>query len=146
MFDIAFICDEPEVQEEGWFGLWGEIVLGAYRERFLAPLDVWSRRDYERQWIEAANRLMTGDGRTAFVTVARQFWWTMWREQEAVFVHEEMLTPERYARSHGDRVPYELIEDRRTVNEEGEPIAEWRVSIADIRDFVERRAGQYVPA
>ena len=46
MFHIEFIDDEPELQEDGWLGLWGRITLGEYEERFLAPVGYWSRADY----------------------------------------------------------------------------------------------------
>jgi hypothetical protein len=145
MFDIEFIDPEPEPQDEGWLGLWGRITLGDYSERFIAPLGTWTKADYERQWIEAADRLVSGHERTAFVTAPFRFWWTMWHEGEDVFVHEELLTPERYAGPYDGGVPYRLIEERFTESEDGDQVSEWRVSFADILNFVERRASQYVP-
>lgn len=145
MFDIEFINLEPEPQDEGWLGLWGCITLGDYNERFIAPLGTWAKADYERQWIEAAHRLVSGHERTAFVIAPFRCWWTMWHEGEDVFVHEELLTTERYAGPYDGGVPYRLIEERCTEAEDGDQVSEWRVSFADIREFVERRASQYVP-
>ncbi len=88
---------------------------------------------------------MSGHDRTAFVTVPFQFWWTMWREAEDVVVHEELLTAERYSGPYDGGVPYRLIAERPSESEDGDQVSEWRVSIADIRDFVERRVSQYVP-
>jgi hypothetical protein len=147
VFDIEFIAEEPELQEEGWWGLWGRTTLGDYSERFLAPLDRWQRGDYERQWIEAAERLLHESDRTGFSTQAGRFWWTMWRQGERVYVHEELLTPERLATLTAfDGAPYALIEDRATRTEDGAPISEWELTVADVQAFVARRAGQYVPA
>jgi len=145
MFDIEFVDSEPELQDEGWLGLCGRITIGDYSERFIAPLGTWTRADYERQWIEAAGRLVTDHERTAFVTVLLQFWWTMWREGDDVLVHEEMLIPERYPGPWDGSVPYRLIEDRVTESEEGERMSEWRLRFGDIGDFMERRGSKYVP-
>ena len=79
MFDISFVGVEPELQDDGWYSLAGEVILGDYRESVLASLTVWSRSDYERQWIEAASQLVNGEERSAFFTSAFQFWWAMWR-------------------------------------------------------------------
>ena len=91
VFDIAFVHDEPERQEDGWDALEGEIRLGDYRETFLAALDPWGRQDYERHWIEAAQRLIRGSDRTAFVTLAFQFRWVMWRDGTSLVAQEHLL-------------------------------------------------------
>jgi CdiI N-terminal domain len=95
MFDIAFTSDAPEQQPDGWVGLWGRTQLGACAEDFLAPLGPWQRADYERQWIEAARRLLGPASRAAFFTASFRFWWVLWREGEEVIAHEELLLPER---------------------------------------------------
>src|SRR5262249_26362363 len=136
VFDIAFAVGEPELQDEGWYGLWGSVTLGDYRESFLASLSLWSPRDYEQQWLDAATRLIRGEERSAFFTSAFQFWWVMWRDVEAVRVHEEVLTPERLEElgpsPDTSQAPYQLIRPYRSVTEEGEAIAEWHLSVADI--------------
>ena len=136
MFHIEFIDHEPELQEDGWLGLWGRITLGEYEERFLAPVGYWSRADYERQWLEAARRLLRSADRTGFFTAPYRFWWTMWRDGERVFVHEELITPERYAGPYDGTPPYQIIEDRVTHNDEGEQISEWEISLQDIRAYL----------
>jgi hypothetical protein len=146
VFDIAFMTDKPvrlNVDEAGWDGLPGRTTLGAYTEEFLAPLGHWRRADYERQWVEAASRVLAPVARAAFFTAAFRFWWVMWREGEVIFVHEELLTPERLAgvTDYG-KAPYHLIEDRCTHSEDGTPISEWQISANDVRAFVERQARQ----
>ena len=142
MFDIRFLDAPPEVREEGGFGLWGEITLGAYREKFLAPTTLWSRDRYEQQWREAADRLLRGAERTAFVTAAWQFWWTMATQGEAVLVQEEILTGDRVEPLgpvlDPDVVPYELLEPVRLRSEDGDEISTWRVTLADVEAFAAR--------
>jgi hypothetical protein len=145
VFDIRFTTSEPEVQEDGWLGLWGETVLRDYRERFLAPLGPWSRGDYERQWIEAAGRLLGSEARAGFFTTAFQFWWVMWREGERIFVQEEFLTPERLeGLTDPGRAPYHLIAERVTESEDGEEVSQWEIGASEVQAFLSRRSGQYL--
>jgi hypothetical protein len=147
VFDIKFTSGEAELQDEGWYGLWGRITLDDYAEDFLASVGPWQRGDYERQWIEAARRLLSGVGRAGFFTDAFRFWWTTWREGERVYVHEELLVGGRLSGvTDFTTAPYALVQDRATHTEEGQPISEWEVSASAVREFVERRAALYVPA
>jgi hypothetical protein len=143
MFDITFVSDEAERQPEGWECLPGRTTLGDCSEDFLAPLGPWRRSDYERQWIEAARRLLSPAARAGFFTVAFQFWWVLWREGEVVVAHEELLLPDRLAGlTDWQTAPYQLIGERRAISKDGEPISEWRVSVADIEDFLLRRGAK----
>ena len=146
MFDIEFTADAPEPQEDGWVSLCGRITLGDYRERFLAPINFWQREDYERQWLEAARRILGESDRTGFFTTPYEFWWTMWRSGDRVYVHEEVITDERYAGPYDGSAPYHIIADRVTHTEEGQPVSEWEITLDDVRGFVERRQRPAVPA
>jgi hypothetical protein len=150
MFDIAFIPGEPPyVDEEGWTGLWGRTLLEEdFRERFVAPIGRWQRADYERQWIEGARRLLAGAGESAFSLETGRLWWMAWREGEDVVLQQRLLVDETVARAWTagpGEVPYELVGERRSRNEEGGAVSEWRVPLHDIQEFVERRASVYVP-
>jgi len=142
VFDIRFLDAPPEPLEEAGFGLWGEVTLGAYRERFLAPLGVWSRERYERQWREAAERFLEGAERTAFFTVAWQFWWTMARDGQTVLVQEELITGERTevlgSAPDPDVVPYELLKPIRCQSDDGQQISTWHITLADVVAFAAR--------
>jgi hypothetical protein len=146
VFDLVFVDDQPERQEEGWDALKGEIRLGDYRETFLAALDPWARRDYQLHWIEAAQRLIRGSDRTAFLTSAFQFRWVMWREGTSVVAQEHLLGFGPRAREFDPREPFSGIRDRVSVNLDGVQISEWHLSLADIQDFLDRRSSAYVPA
>jgi hypothetical protein len=144
VFDLVFVRDEPELQEEGWSALEGRIALGDFAEHFLAPLGPWARSDYERHWVEAARRLLAGADRTAFITSAFQFWWPMWREGSEVFVQEQLLWGQALAASFDPLDVYASIPERVTTSEDGE-VSEWRIRVRDVEEFVARRAGSYVP-
>jgi hypothetical protein len=146
MFDIEFVSDSPEPadnEQPDAMVLRGRTTIGDFTETFLAPLDFWNREDYERQWMEAARRLLDGADRTGFFTEARWRWWTMWLEGDEVIVHEQILVPEALIEPLDPTDPYHQIGVRRAHSEDGEPISEWRLAVSDIREFVERRASQY---
>jgi hypothetical protein len=146
MFDIAFVSDVPEQQPEGWVGLWGRVQLGAYAEDFLAPLGPWQPSHYERQWMEAARRLLGPAARAGFFTAAFRFWWVMWRQGEMVIVHEHLLTPERLeGLTDWQAAPYQLIGEHRSTSEDATRISEWRLGVADIEGFLVRRGGDLTP-
>jgi hypothetical protein len=146
VFDIGFTASEPELQEDGWAGLWGRTILGDYSESFIAPVTLWSREAYEQHWIEAAQRVLGPLARSAFFTTAFRFWWTMWRDGERILVHEELLTPERIEGvTDFARAPYDLIGAYAAISDEGERISQWQISAEDMRGFLARRVGSYVP-
>ncbi len=92
MFDIEFIPDEPHFSsEDGWSGLWGRIRLADFIERFVAPLGKWNQSDYERQWIEGAQRLIDGAPTSAFVIEADRVWWTAWRDSSNIYIQQQLL-------------------------------------------------------
>jgi hypothetical protein len=93
--------------------------------------------------MEAARRLLEGRDRTGFFTEAMWRWWTMWLEGPAVIVHEQILVPEALIEPLDPTDPYRQIGERQTHSEDGHPISEWRLTVSDIREFVERRASQY---
>jgi hypothetical protein len=143
MFDIAFIADEPlYVDDDGWSGLWARIVLGDFVERFVAPIGFWGRVDYERQWSEGASRLVDGADESAFVEEAGRTWWTAWREGSRILVQQRLLVAESMAPARAATaadMPYHLVGTREEVSEDGESLSQWSVSVADLRDFIERR-------
>ena len=66
--------------------------------------------------------------------------------QDAVYVTEQILVPDALREPYDPADPYRQIGARYTVREDGHQISEWRLELADIRAFVARRAGQYIPA
>ena len=144
MFDIYFEAGDPVAyDDEGWLGMQGTTILGDFREDFIAPLGWWSRPEYEQQWLDGATRLLDGQSKSAFVIEPGRLWWTAWREDEKVRVQQQLLVPSesveawtRVPRS----VPYELVPERRRLSPDGDPVSDWTVATADLREFIARRA------
>jgi hypothetical protein len=147
MFDIRFELG-PEVDLGNRMG---SITLGSHTERFQSPVGYWSLRDYEQQWIAAARRLLS-EPETVFLTsvadpdaveVIRG--WPMWRDDELVYVHERLFILNQLDHKFDVEQPYSHIGQRLQIGEDGR-ISEWRLQVEDISSFLQRRAGQYVPA
>jgi hypothetical protein len=147
VFDIGFIPSEPPFDDEEGRGLWGLTVLGGFSERFIAPIGWWSRQDYERQWIEGAERLLRGEASTAFTIEAGRLWWTAWGEGQDVIIQQRYLVTDEMEpawTAEASEMPYELTGIRYTHTDEGTGVSEWRVNLDDLRDFVARRGSDYI--
>lgn len=142
MFDIAFLDEPLYIDQEGWRGLWLEIVLGTFKERMIAPVTSWRRLDYEAQWIEGAERLLSQHAIGAFVTEPFRLWWVAWRSDVTIRVRQEFIIPERLESVIGltpTRTPYEIIDPEPQDSDSEYKAAEWEVSPQDIEEFLQRR-------
>jgi hypothetical protein len=96
LFDIEFTGEM--VDAEGETLHLGVINLDGSIEGFSASLSYWSKDDYHKQWLEAANRLLQPDLCSAFITCmydlqAANFihWWPAWRVSNFVVVQQQLL-------------------------------------------------------
>ena len=144
MFDLTFIGAAPEPQDEGWSALRGQTTLGTFREEFLASLEVWQRADYERHWIEAAQRILGDADRTGFFTSAFQLWWVMWRQGDFLVMREQLLMEDALIEPLDPSNPYRQIPNYSSPGQDGTEVSEWRLTVKDLAGFVARRERQYV--
>ena len=151
MFEIRFLDQEREEDESGRYRR-GEIILGDWREEFLAPIGEWSEADYEREWLRSAQRLLNGSMRVGFVHhmahagASHHFMWQAWREGERVFLQERLLVAADLPATFRPNDPDGVVEERMETTEDGEPISQWQVDLAAIRAYAERRWPSIVPA
>ena len=141
MFDIEFIGDSQI--EFGELAVRGRITLGDFSEEFVAPLVFWTADDYERQWHEAAERILNGFERSCFVAAMREspldgaiFLWPAYRIGDAVYVQHKLLPSELVKDNFDTLNPYAQVDKRRTLSEDGKPISEWRVTAGDMARFL----------
>lgn len=146
MFDLRFLSGpEPDPDEPDAVFLRGRITLGSFAEDFRAPVLAWQPADYERQWLGAARRLLAGASRVGFVThyvhrdASHHFWWPAWREGDTVYLQNGFLSADELDEPFDPEHPDRHVRLRQTVTDDGDHIPEWRVSLADIGDFVRRR-------
>ncbi|SRR6266403_488850 len=105
MFDI-YLTGEI-VTEEGdpnSKAVWGEIRIGAFRERFVARVVFWSAEQYEKQWESALRKIVTNSTPAALITDYVEpnlssgdslWWWPLYREGDSVYIQNQlrMLSP-----------------------------------------------------
>ncbi len=114
----------------------GVLILGDHRESFLASLYDWSRQDYEKQWRHAIEAVLDAGDKAALITtfVSPQVgthleWWPMYLVGNRVFFQDQLLFHEKLSRPFSVESAFLYIRDRETVNEEGQTISEWSVSL-----------------
>jgi hypothetical protein len=96
MFDISFTGETAN--DEGMTFHLGIMKLHATEVGFSASFSFWSEREYQRQWLGGAERLLELDSHSAFITdmddPATAFaiqWWPAWRIGDLVILHRQLL-------------------------------------------------------
>jgi hypothetical protein len=138
MFRIEI--DEPDAPELSQ----GTITLGDYWEFLEVWLLHWSAEDYEEQWLDAAERLLRGEERAAFITAFAPpnvsdylRWWPAWREGDQVHVSEQLLMFGGLSTPFNETNLYQCVGERQLVSaDEHLPISYWTVHLDDLREFV----------
>ncbi|HEX6052951.1 MAG TPA: hypothetical protein VFZ21_26975 [Gemmatimonadaceae bacterium] len=110
------------------------------------------RAAYERQWLGAARRLVSGADRAMFLVsysgpqAAFHFAWPAWRDGDRVRIQNWLVLTEQLPAPFDPEQADLSVRERETVTEDGDPISEWEVRMADVRDFVKRRSASVFPA
>ncbi|MBA3260199.1 MAG: hypothetical protein H0T68_12140 [Gemmatimonadales bacterium] len=146
-FELKLI-GEPQGEGDRLF-IWGRMTFGHFHDDFQAPLYDWAPGDYTAQWLEAATRLVEGAPVAVFLThmvhpsAAYHLGWPAWREGDQVFLQERLFLTEQLTAPFDPQQPEAHAGPRRELTPDGERIAQWRVKLGDVADFLRRRsAGQ----
>ena len=130
--------------------MWGNLQIGDFKERFVASLFDWTPEAYRQQWRDAAERLVNGESKSAFVTSfvpptdgGHFEWWKCYGVGEIIYVQNQLRFYEQLTSPfHLDSL-YDYVPDRETVSaDDGSPISEWQIPKHWIRDFLIRDAGR----
>jgi hypothetical protein len=123
----------------------GAIRLGDFAEDFEVSLEFWSPEDYERQWRQALQTLIDGGDRAALISSMTDprsanflFWWPAYRDGDDVVFQSGVLFLEDLDGTFDPALWHAHVPAREQTTESGDPISEWRVPLADIRDFIGR--------
>src|SRR5580658_2066531 len=86
-----------EIDEEESPMMYGGLQIGDFYENFMASLFEWTPEMYRQQWIDAAERLVNGESKSAFVTSfvpptdsGNFWWWKCYRVDETVYVQNQL--------------------------------------------------------
>ncbi len=121
----------------------GYLQLGDSEEGFQSSLFQWSKLDYENQWRYAVQAILDGADRAALIVeyVSPEFasnleWWPMYRVGDIVYFHNQILFYDRLKTTFSMESAFSFVDDRITHTEDGIPISEWCVSVADLEAFI----------
>jgi hypothetical protein len=114
------------------------ITIGDFYETIEPAMDFWTKEDYERQWREGLDRLKTHNTSCLVARVHNPKsykylnWWVLYKDNNVVFVQNEMAIDEWYNSLIGDKSftsesCYSFIRKRESKTERGTEISTWSV-------------------
>jgi hypothetical protein len=122
----------------------GELKLGEDHEYFGSILGFWGLEDYEEIWTVGLQRLLAGASISCLATSVSDpsnanfvEVWPLYRQKEEVYVQNSLIFLDQLAHEFDPAAPWDSVGSRSVVNEDGQRISEWRVSLNDIRVFLE---------
>ena len=141
-FDIRFIpdgtADSPSECRVG------EVRIESFCERFVADVTFWRQAEYEKQWLDAALKIVGGDKTALIVSVSEPAtanfvrWWAMYRNEHVIFVQEQIRFLDELSELFDPCAVERFVLPRETVSEDGELISEWSTTVSAVRDFIAR--------
>jgi hypothetical protein len=121
----------------------GVIRLGEDRECFESVLGFWGLDDYKAIWAAGLWRLVAGASTSCLATSVTDpscsnfvEVWPLYREESDVYVQNQLLFLDQLQHELNPIAPWESVSPRSVVDEDGQRISEWRVSINDIEEFL----------
>jgi hypothetical protein len=150
MFSIGFAEETLTDAEPGETARIGVLRLGSYEERFIAHLNEWHEQDYVEHWRRALARALAGRPAalvTDMLTPAQSthlVWWPLWKIGDDLAFHNQLLFFEMHdITGSGINVEelFGLVGEHFTNNDDGEPVSEWRVPVAEVAAFLTSRSG-----
>ncbi|MFE5935756.1 hypothetical protein ACFQ69_10260 [Streptomyces sp. NPDC056470] len=128
----------------------GRIKVGEFTEKFLMDLSFWTVDDYRRSWDAALRKLEDAENSTSCLIAsitdpaASNFisCWPMYRDGEVVYVQNSIIFLDELHEQFNPQEPWRYVEDRSTVDEDGNRISEWSTSTSQVRRFRESASGR----
>jgi len=145
MFSIEF-TDEPlehPYDDSTIAAAPGLLVMAGRSERFISNLALWDKNDYESHWRRELKSIIDGKNRVAIITCyndpahsTEMEIWPAYRDDGMVRMQNHLLSyidlPQGFAVSEVSS----YLEDRQVIDEDGNKLSEWSVTIRDIEEFL----------
>ena len=114
-------------------------VFGNHYETCSLPLNYWSLADYVEQWISELSQIVESSVPGALITsindpsfAVNLVAWILYPLGDgSVKIQEHFLLPAQFVRDQ-EMIRQVTVRPREVVSDDGEPISEWTVSIADL--------------
>ena len=123
----------------------GRIVAGALDENFASTLYEWSKCNYEAQWLHSLERLIAGEQKVVLITSyvnpgesPNLVWWALYRgKADLMHVQNHLRFYDQLGSQFSVDTASTFLDERITLDEDGNRISEWNVSLAEIKLFVD---------
>jgi hypothetical protein len=120
----------------------GVIRIGGFSEAFEASLVYWTEDDYLQQWQQALARLFAGYEHTCLISSIDDpkqarflIWWPIYRVGDRVYIQNHLLFFDQLAGGFNEADIYRHVGPRETLDERGNEVSEWSVSLQSVRVF-----------
>ena len=144
-FSINLLSEPFQDPESGVLVSYGSIEIGTFNERFLASLVYWRPNDYMHHWKEALTRIDSLADVSCLITsivdpstASHIFWWPMYREEDTVYIQHQILFFNNLSCPFNENDPFSSVPKRQLMDEDGNRISEWAVSIKEIEYFLKQ--------
>lgn len=134
MFSIKFIADNM-----------GEIKINDFEEKFEIATDYWPRLKYEQSWRKEIQYLLNNTkDKIALMTWMHKPMskgnyraYVLYGKKEKVFIQEQLFPASQSCPNFDTNEALSNIQDQFEINEEGNKISQWEISINDLKLFIE---------
>lgn len=138
MFKISFLSEQSNSEASA------EIVVNDFRERLSIPLGYWAKNDYEEQWIAAITSILEPNTtKAALVTemydpLTANFIniWPLYKDDDRIYIQNSILFLDKLKGDFQISQLSSYVLERETINEDGDDISEWNISIKDLEEFI----------
>jgi hypothetical protein len=118
----------------------GSIHINSFSESFRSPISYWNRNEYLSQWYSGLNEIISGNEKSAIITSMYNpnnanfiVIWPLYLIGNDVFIQNRILFMEDLKELFDESKLSTYIDNRETIDEDGEVVSEWKVSISDIQ-------------
>lgn len=87
--------------------LWGEIIIGDFKEKFEMPILWWTATDYQKQWYEGIERIKT-NAKSCLVTFVQNslgnpmiVMWALYKKKNILVIKNHMFCGSMYKKRIG---------------------------------------------
>jgi hypothetical protein len=148
VFDIYLTGEKvAEENDPDFKAVWGEILIGEFRESFVASVVSWDAVQYIKQWESALRKIVTGSAPSVLITSYVEpslssgsylGWWPLYRKGDSVYIQNqlralyrkggfiyiqnELLSSDPLDRPFFLERPWESVKEREIMSEEGSKI------------------------
>ena len=136
---MKVISNKPEMIDN-IPSVWGEIIIGDFKETFVIPLEYWTLKDYERQWKDALEKIKKNT-KSILITAVQDpakapfiEWWPMYRYRKKIYIRNNIIFGEFYKKKIGNKLftpetCYDFVPDRTTKFSKGIKPSEWVINL-----------------